>query len=98
MIGMAEDAYKLKNLDDIMDYDTELMYEKKPIYNSEQGLIYKDGKIYTTDYSEDESEIILRDIEGVIKDKICYYNGKDNDNVKTDRTNRYHNWNYSSGN
>jgi len=41
MIGMAEDAYQLKNLDNIMDFDPELMFEKKPIYNSETGIIYK---------------------------------------------------------
>ena len=36
MIGMAEDAYKLKNLEGIMDFDTEIMYENKPVYSSEQ--------------------------------------------------------------
>jgi len=61
MIGMAEDAYQLKRLDDIMDYDSDLQIGKNPVYNTEQGVIYKEGKIYTTDYSEDESKIIVRD-------------------------------------
>ena len=65
---MAEDAYKLKRLDDIMDYDPELQLGKNPVYNTEQGVIYKDGKIYTTDYNEDQSKIIVRDVEGTIVD------------------------------
>jgi hypothetical protein len=69
MIGMAEDAYKLKNLEDIMDYDTDLMYERKPVYDSETGIIYKDGKIFTTDYTEDETEILIRNVEGGIIEK-----------------------------
>jgi len=72
MIGMAEDAYKLKNLEDIMDYDTELMYDKKPIYDSEAGIIYKNGSIFTTDYTEDESEILIRNVEGGILEKFSY--------------------------
>ena len=70
MIGMAEDAYKFKKLEDIKDYDTELQLGKKPVYNAEDGLIYRGGKIYTTDYSEDESKILLRDIEGIIIDAL----------------------------
>ena len=68
MIGMADDAYKLKQLEDISEYDTELQIEKKPIMNSEDGVIYRNGNIYTTDYNEDESKILLRDIEGIILD------------------------------
>ena len=96
MIGMAEDAYKLKNLDDIMDFDTELMYENKPVYNSETGIIYKDGKIYTTDYAEDESEILVRDVEGVIVNRLSSGNGKED--VKTVRNNTYKNWDYTGEN
>ena len=70
MIGMAEDAYKLKNLEDIMDYDTELMYERKPVYDSEAGIVYKNGKIFTADYTEDESEILVRNIDGVIVERF----------------------------
>jgi len=93
MIGMAEDAYQLKNLEGIMDFDTELQYEKKPVYNSELGIIYKDGKIYTTDYTEDETEILVRDIDGVIVDRLSSGNGKKNSPSKI-RNNTYKNWKY----
>jgi len=96
MIGMAEDAYKMKNLDDIKDFDTDLMYENKPVYNSETGIIYKDGKIYTTDYTEDETEIIVRDVEGVIVNRLNSGNGKED--VKTVRNNNYKNWDYTGEN
>ena len=93
MIGMAEDAYQLRNLDDIKDYDTELQLGTKPIYNSEQGIIYKDGKIFTTDYDKDETEIIVRDIDGVIVDVLRSGNGE----METDKDSRvssYKNWDY----
>ena len=70
MIGMAEDAYKFKQLEGIKEYDVELQIDENPVYDSNIGLIYKNGKIYTTDYSEDESKIILRDTEGVIVDLL----------------------------
>jgi hypothetical protein len=95
MIGMAEDAYQLKNLEDIMDFDTELLYEKKPVYNSETGIIYKDGDIFTTDYNEEESEIILRDVEGVIIDRLSSGNGKQNKSPRKIRNNVYKNWDYT---
>ncbi|UCD14090.1 MAG: acetyltransferase [Thermoplasmatales archaeon] len=66
MIGMAEDAYSLKRLEDIKDYDMELELGKDPVYDSGEGIIYKDGQIFTTDYNEDEGKILLRDIEGII--------------------------------
>jgi hypothetical protein len=96
MIGMAEDAYQLKNLDDIMDFDSELGYEKKPVYNSESGIIYKDGKIFTTDYAEDENEILVRDIEGIVIDRLSSGNGKKFD--KKTRNDAYKNWNYTGEN
>ena len=92
MIGMAEDAYKLKNLEEIMDFDTEIMYENKPVYNSEQGLVYRNGKIFTTDYTEDETEILVRDLEGVILDHLSSDNGKKI--VEQTRNNTYKNWDY----
>lgn len=98
MIGMAEDAYQLKNLEDIMDFDTELLYEKKPVYNSETGVIYKDGNIFTTDYNEEESEIILRDVEGVIIDRLSAGNGKQNNSPQKIRNNTYKNWDYTEEN
>ena len=93
MIGMAEDAYQLRNLDDIKDYDTELQLGTKPIYNSEQGIIYKNGKIFTTDYNNEETEIIVRDIEGIIVDLIRFRNSKV-ESDKDARFNSYRNWDY----
>ena len=84
MIGMAEDAYKLKQLEDIKEYDTDLQLGEKPAYDSNIGIVYKDGEIFTTDYNEDESKIILRDIEGVIVD-MQYSNN--NGTQKTKETN-----------
>ena len=94
MIGMAEDAYQLKRLEDIKDYDSELMLGKKPVYNSEQGVIYKGGEIYTIDYTEDEDEIIVRDIEGIIVDALSSEDRQGNVKLKTMRNNTYKNWNY----
>lgn len=94
MIGMAEDAYQLKRLEDIKDYDSELMLGKKPVYNSEQGVIYKGGEIYTTDYTEDEDEIIVRDIEGIIVGALSSEDKQDSVKLKTVRNNTYKNWNY----
>ena len=93
MIGMAEDAYQLRNLDDIKDYDTELQLGTKPIYNSEQGIIYKNGKIFTTDYNNEETEIIVRDIEGVIVDLIRSGN-VEMEPDKDARISSYRNWDY----
>ena len=95
MIGMAEDAYKLKNLDDIMDYDPEIMYENKPVYNSEAGIVYRNGKMFTTDYSEDESEILVRDTEGVLVGRLSSGNGNGTKSVEKTRLNTYKNWDYS---
>ena len=97
MIGMAEDCYRLRNLEDIGDFDTELMYEKKPVYNSETGIVYKDGKIFTTDYSEDETEILVRDVEGIIIDRLSSGNGK-KQTPETIRNNTYKNWDYTRSN
>ncbi|MFO7677253.1 MAG: acetyltransferase [Thermoplasmatota archaeon] len=95
MIGMAEDAYQLKRLEDIKDYDTELFLDKNPVYNSEQGIIYKQGDIYTTDYTEEEDEILVRDIEGVIVDALSSESQSENESIKNIRNNSYKDWNYS---
>ena len=77
MIGMAEDAYKFKQLEGIKEFDTELQLGETPAYDSNLGIIYKNGDIYTTDYNEDESKLILRDMEGVILDlQYSEYDGK----------------------
>jgi hypothetical protein len=91
MIGMSEDAYHLKRLENIKDYDTDLQLGKKSVYNTGEGIIYKNGKIYTTDYNEDESKIILRDIEGILIDALFSEDKKQRDEL---RNNIYKNWNY----
>ena len=95
MIGMAEDAYQLKKLDDILDFDAELQFGKNPVYDTEQGVIFKDGKIFTIDYNEDESKIILRDMEGVIIDLQQSENKKIDNSPEIIRRNSYENWDYS---
>ncbi len=93
MIGMADDAYQLKQLEDIKDCDTELQIEAKPVFNSQDGVIYRNGNIYTTDYNEDESGILLRDIEGIVVDILSSEDtAKPSD--KTIRNNVYKDWNY----
>ena len=96
MIGMAEDAYQLKNLEEIMDFDSEILYENKPVYNAEHGIVYRRGKIFTTDYSGDETEILVRDAEGIIVDRLSSGNGKKS--VSNARTDAYKNWEYTEGN
>lgn len=68
MISMAEDAYQFKKIEGILEYDNELLYSENPVYNAEQGVIYKNGNIFTADYNEDESSILVRDIEGILVD------------------------------
>jgi hypothetical protein len=94
MIGMAEDAYQFKQLEDIKDFDTELQLEQKPVYNSDDGVIYQNGNIYTTDYNEDESEILIRDIEGIIIDVLSSEENTKNLAPSVVRNNTYKNWNY----
>ncbi|MFA5102479.1 MAG: acetyltransferase [Candidatus Thermoplasmatota archaeon] len=94
MIGMAEDAYQFKQLEDIKDFDTELQLERKPVYNSETGVIYREGTIYTTDYNEDESGILIRDIEGIIIDVLSSEDKEKNLPPSTIRNNTYKNWKY----
>jgi len=94
MIGMAQDAYQFKQLEDIKDCDTELQMGQKPVYNSEDGVIYRNGNIYTTDYNEDESEILLRDIEGIILDVLSSEEKRGKIPQKMIRNNVYKDWNY----
>jgi hypothetical protein len=70
LVGMAEDAYRLKTLEDIKDYDTELQLGSNVVYNSSEGIIYQNANMLTADYNEDESKIIFRDIEGIILDSL----------------------------
>lgn len=94
MIGMADDAYHLKQLEGIKEFDTELQFEKKPIYDTEEGVIYNNGNIATTDYNEDESEILLRDIEGIIIDMLSSDDTSANPPVKP-KNNGYKDWRYT---
>ena len=94
MIGMADDAYQLKQLEDIKDCDTELQLEPKPVYNTEGGVVFRNGIIYTTDYNEDESKIILRDVEGIIIDALSSEEKIGNALQKLVRNNIYKDWNY----
>jgi len=93
MIGMAEDAYQLKRLEDIKDYDTELLLGKNPVLNSEQGITYRGGVLFTTDYNEDESKIIVRDIEGIIVDALSS-DSELKTSLRKMRNNTYKDWNY----
>jgi len=94
MIGMADDAYHLKQLEGIKEFDTELQFEKKPIYDTEEGVIYHNGTLATTDYNEDESEILLRDIEGIIIDILSSEDTGVRPAQKTLKSNIYKDWNY----
>jgi hypothetical protein len=94
MIGMADDAYHFKQLENIKDVDTELQLEQKPVFNAEAGVIYRKGNIYTTDYNEDETEILLRDIEGIIIDVLSSEDKEKNVPPSVVRNNTYKNWNY----
>lgn len=93
MIGMAEDAYQLKQLEDIKDYDSELMLGPKPVYDADDGVIYIAGKIFTIDFNEHENELILRDVEGVVVDSIREPPASPKD-ISAQRNNVYKNWNY----
>jgi len=93
MIGMAQDCYQLKQLEDIEEFDTELQLERKPIFNSEEGIILRNGNIYTTDYNEDESEILLRDVEGILIDALST-DEKEAKSLKSSRNSHYKDWEY----
>ena len=98
MIGMAEDAYKMKKMDSILEVDTELLFGENAVYNSENGLIFRNGKYFTTDFSEDETKVLLRDSEGTIID--IQYNGRkySTEDNKNNRKDIYKNWDYAKEN
>jgi len=95
MIGMADDAYHLKQLEGIREFDTELQFDKKPVYDTEEGVIYHNGNIATTDYSEDESEILLRDIEGIIIDVLTSEDLNASRPAQPPKNNGSKNWRYT---
>jgi hypothetical protein len=94
MIGMAEDAYQFKQLENIKEYDTELQIDANPVFNSDSGIIYRNGKMFTTDYNQDETSILIRDIEGLLLDVLNSDEHNVEDGVKTNRNNKYKNWDY----
>jgi len=83
MIAMADDAYQLKQIENIDNYDGELQLTKSGSYNTNQGIIYQRGGYITTDFSENEDKIIIRDMDGVIID-VFYGNENDVNEVDED--------------
>jgi len=53
--------------------------------------------MYTVDYKEDETEILVRDNEGTIVDRLHSGNNK-KDTINNKRIDAYKNWNYMEGN
>ena len=98
MIGMAEDAYQFKQLEDIKDYDTDLQIDKQPVLNSDNGIIYRNGKFFTTDFNQDETSILIRDIEGILIDTLTSEDIENPDTSKIIRNYIYKNWNYADKN
>jgi len=70
MIGMAEDCYQLKQLDEIDRFDPELQVNPTLNYDSEEGVVHRDGSMMTMDYNQEETAILLRDIEGILRDAL----------------------------
>jgi hypothetical protein len=86
MIAMADDAYQLKQIENIDTYDGELMLSPTGPYNTNQGIIYQKGGYITTDFSDDEDKIIIRDMDGVIID-IIYGNESEESEENVGREN-----------
>lgn len=97
MIGMAEDAYQWRKLEDIKDNDSELQMGEKTVYNSENGVLYRNGQIFTADYSEDESELLVRDVEGVLVDALSAgaAPAENESDGPAPRSELYKDWDYS---
>lgn len=97
MIGMANDAYQLKQLEDISEYDAELQMGTDAALNNTKGLLYQGGKMYSTELNEDEDTIIVRDMEGIIVD-IQYSSNNGGKQTKEQPSNvtTYKDWDYSA--
>ena len=52
---------------------------------------------FNYDYKEDETEILVRDNEGTIVDRLVSGNGKE-DTINDKRIEAYKNWDYMEGN
>ena len=79
MIGMAEDAFQLKRLEDIREVDSELMLDPTPMFDTEEGVVYRKGQLFTTDYNEDETSILVRDTEGTLVETLFTSDGEGKD-------------------
>jgi hypothetical protein len=93
MIGMAQDCYQLKQLEDIDRFDPEIQLSPVRSYDSEEGVVHQDGSSVTTDYNEEESAILLRDLEGVLRD---VFSSEDSEPrlKRLSRYARYQDWQY----
>jgi hypothetical protein len=97
MIGMANDAYQLKQLEDISEYDAELQMGTEAALNNTKGLLYHEGKMYSTELNEDEDTILIRDMEGIIVDiQYASNNGKERYQEQSSNVSIYKDWDYST--
>jgi len=96
MIGMANDAYQLKQLEDISEYDTDLQMGTDAALNNTKGLLYQGGKMYSTELNEEEDTVLIRDMEGIIIDVQYGNNGHESSEKTTSNVSTYKNWDYSS--
>jgi hypothetical protein len=98
MIGMANDAYQLKQLEDISEYDSDLQMGTDAALNNTKGLLYQGGKMYSTELNEQEDTILIRDMEGIIVDIHYGNNGSEVSQDQQQSTNAsiYKDWNYHS--
>lgn len=94
MIGMANDAYRLKQLEDISQYDAELQMGTEAVLNNTKGLLYQDGKMYSTELTEDEDAILIRDMEGIIVDIQYETIDTDQSEEQLSKQSVYKDWNY----
>lgn len=97
MIGMANDAYQLKQLEDISDYDSDLQMGTDAALNNTKGLLYQGGKMYSTELNEQEDTILIRDMEGIIVDIHYGNNGNDlskEQNSTSTNVSTYKDWKY----
>jgi hypothetical protein len=93
MIGMAEDCYQLKQLEEIDRFDPELQVNPTLQYDSEEGVVHRDGSVTTLDYNQEETAILLRDMEGILRDVLS----SDEPDVRFARSPRfshYLDWDY----
>ena len=96
MIGMANDAYQLKQLEDISEYDAELQMGTDAALNNTKGLLYQGGKMYSTELNEDEDAILIRDMEGIIVDIQYANNGGEQTQEQASKVSIYKDWEYGA--